>query len=469
MNRIRITLISAAILALALLGLVACGGESPTATPVPTATPAPPPPTPTAVQAKEATSDEVKLVNDAVAGAKDYKSYHFTMEVKPSTFITQPVKAEGDYQAPNMVYMKGTIGGRPFENIAVGDKVFQKGTDGQYHEVQKSTDTSDIAAQFSPENITSGDNPLGSISGLTEAVKKYQNVGDESINGVNTKHLAFDLDIAEMMKASGGDTSGIDLSGLGSLGNGSFWINPQDKTIHKLEYNLNVGAIFELMSRAFSMLGGTPTPGGEQPTATPPLEVNLVMVISKHNDPSIKVPVTQEMMQAAAETPTTEPVMEETPQTEATPEEAATPEAGATPESGGGAVTGNVGEPTDIGWAKFTLNKVSRASSGNIDPSAGNEYVIVNVTIENVGSEDDKPISSLLMLKMVDTAEKEYQWALGAKVDLLDSKQTNLKKGDKVTGEVGYEVPKGKTGLVLKFMPDPFFDEKTVLSVPLDK
>ncbi|MEP6774092.1 MAG: DUF4352 domain-containing protein [Chloroflexota bacterium] len=107
----------------------------------------------------------------------------------------------------------------------------------------------------------------------------------------------------------------------------------------------------------------------------------------------------------------------------------------------------------------------------------GNEYVIVNVTIDNTNGTDvnGEAISSRLMLELAHASGKSLQGAPAARANpLLDTvfrdtmKGQNLKQGEKIAGEVGYEVPKGTTGPVLRFKPDPLLDEKSVLEVSLD-
>jgi hypothetical protein len=497
------------LLVLTVMGLAACG-DSPTATPVPpTATVAPPAtattaaetlPTatkavaaaPTATSAlsvvatsttaagsRNATDDEVQLIKDATTSAQALQTYHFQIQIKPSTYITQPVQAEGDYEAPNMVHITGTMGDQSFEEVVIGTTVFKKDASGNYVKQTPVDTSSDPLASFSPESMVSGGNPLGSLGDLTSGIKNFKYAGDVPVQGVTTKHFTFSLDMADLMQ--GQDTGGLDLSDL-NLGGGGLYIDPSKKVLYGIEYNLDLGAIFELMARAFSAFGGTPTPGGVSATPIPKLEVDLQALFTRQNDPSIKVPVTDEMKAEAGAgdaTPTEVPLGDTTPTDQSTPDVSLTPAAQATVGSDTVApVAGQVGQPANIKWATFTLNSVRREDTGNLDPAAGNEYVIVNLTIENTNGTDanDAAISSLLMLQLADASGKSMQWAPGAKADpLLDTvfqdtmKGQNLKKGEKITGEVGYEVPKGTTGLVLKFKPDPLLDEKAVLEVSLDQ
>ena len=122
------------------------------------------------------------------------------------------------------------------------------------------------------------------------------------------------------------------------------------------------------------------------------------------------------------------------------------------------------------------MNSMRRESTGNINPAAGKEHAVVNVTIENDSSTAGEGISSLLMLELVDKDGMSMDWAIGAKTDpLLDTafqgtfKCRQLMQGDKITGEVGYEVPQGATGLVLRFKPDPVLDDKSMVEVNLNQ
>ncbi|HST04871.1 MAG TPA: hypothetical protein VLQ48_09065, partial [Chloroflexia bacterium] len=201
-------------LILTVIGLAACGDSpTPTTTP-PTATVAPPatattasaaqPTSTTASQAaptatkalsvaptatspsgsRAATADEVQLIRDVTTGAQDYTSYHFQIQIKPSTYITRPVNAEGDYQSPNMVYMKGTMGDQNFEEVVVNDTVFQKDASGNYVKQEPVDTSNDPLSSFSPESIVSGGNPLGSLGDLTTSIKNFQYAGDVTIDGV---------------------------------------------------------------------------------------------------------------------------------------------------------------------------------------------------------------------------------------------------------------------------------------------
>lgn len=481
MKQTKAIVLTLVIMALSLFGLYACGGENPTPTPVPpTATPVPPTATPQA--AKDATSDEVSLIKEALTNASALKSYHFTMDVAPSDFITQPIKAQGDYVAPNTTYIKGTMGGQNLEEIVVGGKVFEKGADGKWTEKQPvDTSSSDPTQMFNPDAIASSGNPLEGIGGLFESIKTYKNEGTETMDGKQVTKYSFKLDLAEM---AGGQPmpEGLNLSST-DMGSGAIWIDPTAKNLHKLQIQLNLGPLMEMLTQAFSGLMGTPTPGGPKPTPFPQMAVNLAMTVSKHNDPSITIPLTDEMKQAQSEpTPEAFPTTEE----EATPEEAATPEEEATvstdetpaaeatiPSLGGDStevVNGTIGQPITLGDVVLTVNDVKRTTDGNLPPGDGNEYAMLDVTVENKGKED-LTLSGLLSFALQDSAGKDQTYAIGAKYSNMFDSVTNgnaIKPGDKVTGQLGYEVKKGEKDLTLKFVPN-FLNDKSYIVVKIDQ
>ncbi|MGA7730930.1 MAG: DUF4352 domain-containing protein [Chloroflexia bacterium] len=485
MKRFRALSLITALLLLVSIGLSACGDPvptAPTATPVaPTSTPKPPStPTPSS---RAATNDEENLIDEVLAETKQLTSYHFEIEVEPSTFITQPMKSEGDYEAPDMVYARGTMGDETFENIVVGNTVFVKNSNGEY-ELQKESadDSSDPTAVLNPENMITSGNPLKDIDTFVEAASNLQYVGDVQVDGVRVKHFTYDIDLAKMAGEEG--MAGIDVSDL-DLGGGGFLIDEAGKKLYGVEYNLNMAAFFELIARAFASFGGTPTPGGVKPTPIPRLDVNMVMKITRHNDPSIKVPVTDEM-RAMMEEPIEEPTeeIEETPVAEDTPEADETPAAEATedpfaiptipglPGGDGQTHEGNLGEPVDVGWSRITLNNIKRSSGSDFaSPPEGKEYLIVNITVENVGEAEPQNLSSLLMFKLVDAAGTENDQSFFAEMsNPIDSEKPNpLAQGDKVTGDIAYEVDKGATDLFLEFYPYPFFDNDTKAKISINK
>ena len=144
-------------------------------------------------------------------------------------------------------------------------------------------------------------------------------------------------------------------------------------------------------------------------------------------------------------------------------EEAEEPEATATTESsdretptpGDSGSTGEtlaVGEAGESGDLTITLNSVRRSASGLLSPDEGNEYLIVNLTVVN-NTAEEQIVSSLLNFSVENPGGQEPSQSFATGVETpLDG---NVPANGELTGEIGYEVPEGATGLVLVF--DPIF------------
>ena len=112
---------------------------------------------------------------------------------------------------------------------------------------------------------------------------------------------------------------------------------------------------------------------------------------------------------------------------------------------------GKVGQPQTAGGISLTVNKVSTTSSINdfLKPKAGNFYLVVDVTIQNL-DRDSAPYNPLYF-KVKDADGFEYNMSVVAPDPGL--KSGALAKGDKVRGNVAFEVPKTANGFVLSYEP----------------
>lgn len=125
--------------------------------------------------------------------------------------------------------------------------------------------------------------------------------------------------------------------------------------------------------------------------------------------------------------------------------------------------TYKVGEQVESKGFVFVVNGTRKdTGSGFIKPEAGNVYLIPNVTIENKGAERTT-ISSLLQMYVKDSEGNKYtptltQNATG-KVD------GELLGGEKIKGDVGFEVPTTATGLKLYFQADWLFGGTIVVDL----
>jgi len=251
-----------------------------------------------------ASAADIALIQQAVTATQELKSYHFTM-MASGDIITQPVQLEGDFVAPDKLYVKGTAEGKQIEQVVSGGKVYQKDTSGAWAEVQptpEATPGGDLGGLggglggmvpgADPQQLVQEPNVVKSLAPLLTSVGGFSNTEqDETINGVSTKHFTFKMDAASMMRAQGGtDTLPPGMQDV-SFGGGGFWIDPQTKYLHKLDMTIDFAGLMKFMFDAMAAaFGGTPTPGGEQPTPTPAVNINISVTISKHNDPSITIP-----------------------------------------------------------------------------------------------------------------------------------------------------------------------------------
>jgi len=307
-----------------LLGLLsACGGDSPTASPViatttlapivtathapvqttvaPTGTPVRPtvmtalpltmPPdtrpdaTASPTTAAGGTSGEATLVKDALAAAKGLKSYHFSMAASGDA-ITQSIQVAGDFIAPDRVSIKGTVGGVASEQLATGGHAYRRVAGGAW--AQEAAETADPSSGPNVLNVGKDPNPLTGLDDLVNSGIDYKVVGNESLDGVQTRHLAGKVDAGALL---GGGSGGSPPLGSPSLGTVDLWIDPATKQIHRVRLDLDLAPFFKMLDTMMGGMMGTPGAGTPSPTPLPATMKMLVeMNLSRHNDSTIQVP-----------------------------------------------------------------------------------------------------------------------------------------------------------------------------------
>jgi hypothetical protein len=113
----------------------------------------------------------------------------------------------------------------------------------------------------------------------------------------------------------------------------------------------------------------------------------------------------------------------------------------------------NIGETVLLKDFKVTVNGVRTIAAGtsdNIKPKEGNEFFLVDCTIENVSSEN-KDVSAINIFKVVDTDDVSYDKTLFT--DNNGSLKGTIEPTKTIKGEYWLEVPTGKTILELEFEP----------------
>lgn len=116
-----------------------------------------------------------------------------------------------------------------------------------------------------------------------------------------------------------------------------------------------------------------------------------------------------------------------------------------------GASLGKVGDTVSGGGLSIVVNKVTTVDKLQfLQPKAGNHYLIVDTTITNV--ENDSAPYNPIYAKVKDSDGDEFPASIaGAPQPALGS--GTLTKGDKVHGNLAFEVPKNGKGFVLTYNP----------------
>lgn len=120
--------------------------------------------------------------------------------------------------------------------------------------------------------------------------------------------------------------------------------------------------------------------------------------------------------------------------------------------------TPKVGDVTKLGDREFIVNSVRRSGAFNYNtPDAGKEYVIVNVTIRNLGT--DEVSYNPFDFKMQDANGAQESSTFATLEDQLSS--GTLAAGGRVTGSLPFEVPVGDKATLI-FQPS-FWDSQRVV------
>jgi hypothetical protein len=126
-----------------------------------------------------------------------------------------------------------------------------------------------------------------------------------------------------------------------------------------------------------------------------------------------------------------------------------------------------IGEPVQVGNLIVTVNEV-RVAEGNqfTKPDAGYQFLVVDVTLENRGA-DAAQVSSALQMWLKDPTGQRYKVDLSATVAADGSAPDGeLAAGEKLKGQIGYQVPEGATGLLFVFDGDVFGAGKVSIALP---
>ena len=129
--------------------------------------------------------------------------------------------------------------------------------------------------------------------------------------------------------------------------------------------------------------------------------------------------------------------------------------------------TYNVGDVIAMGTTNITINEVLYPAGDQFNqPNAGFKFLVVDITIENL-SATAISVSTLLQMSVKDSSSQKYD------VDLMASVASGgttpdgeLAPGEKLRGQVGFQVPANATGLVFVFDADVWGSGKVFIALP---
>lgn len=119
-----------------------------------------------------------------------------------------------------------------------------------------------------------------------------------------------------------------------------------------------------------------------------------------------------------------------------------------------------LGETVETSKVKATITDMSKSDGSEFNtPGEGKEFVLIDVTIENISDDQELNISSILSFKAyVDDVTLNEN--LSAQIEADNTMDGTIAPGKKMTGTLGYEVPKDWKEIEIHFEPNVWKDVK---------
>ena len=129
--------------------------------------------------------------------------------------------------------------------------------------------------------------------------------------------------------------------------------------------------------------------------------------------------------------------------------------------------TYNVGDIIAMGTTNITVNEVLYPTGDQFNqPNAGFKFLVVDLTIENL-SATAISVSTLLQMSVKDSSSQKYDVDLMASVASGGSSPDGeIAPGEKLRGQVGFQVPVDAIGLVFVFDADVWGSGKVFVALP---
>jgi hypothetical protein len=129
--------------------------------------------------------------------------------------------------------------------------------------------------------------------------------------------------------------------------------------------------------------------------------------------------------------------------------------------------TFNVGDVVAMGTTNLTVNEVLYPAGDQFNqPNAGFKFIVVDLTIENLNA-TAITVSTIFQMSVKDSSSQKYD------VDLMASMASGgsspdgeIAPGEKLRGQVGFQVPVDATGLVFVFDAEVWGSGKVFVALP---
>jgi hypothetical protein len=119
-----------------------------------------------------------------------------------------------------------------------------------------------------------------------------------------------------------------------------------------------------------------------------------------------------------------------------------------------------LGETVETSKIKATITEMTKPKGDEFNkPEDGNEFVLLKMTIENISEDQELTISSMLSFNAYidDSALNE---SFTAHLESDNTMDGTIAPGKKLTGTLGYEVPKDWKEIEIHFEPEVWDDVK---------
>jgi hypothetical protein len=126
-----------------------------------------------------------------------------------------------------------------------------------------------------------------------------------------------------------------------------------------------------------------------------------------------------------------------------------------------------VGEVIELGAMRLTVNEITFPEGSEYNmPKEGHRFVVVDLTLENTSSEAAN-VSSALQMHMKDANGFQYTSSFGAtQASGGTTPDGEVAAGEKIKGQVGFEVPADAQGLLFAFDDSLFHSGKVFVALP---